>query len=167
MEFAMKRYFIFLLILLSIGTVASAQNRHRDVADYRLNMSVLPRVNLLMNGERMYSLGYLYEGRVLAPARELFETLNAQVMFDPVENEIRVQFREKVMLLRRDDVVMKLIRRNRDVKFVYFDIPVTFYRNVAYVPLRPICDQLDIFLEWDTPTGTVNMITWNPYMIPY
>lgn len=83
------------------------------------------------------------DGRVLVPAREVFEPLGAAVEWKSYEKKIYVSYKDSLMILEtnNDDVWL-------DGETVKLDVPAKIINDKIMVPLRFIGENIGLGVEW-------------------
>lgn len=155
-------FFCFAAFFVSTMMCLPAQCEENELDPARIEGSA----ELFMNGEPLHAFALILDGRSYLSIRTFFEPLNADVYFYPENGRIDAAYKYKVFQFAVGDEVMFIDRIGSDDNIVHLNDPVFTYGGDAYVPLRTLCEELHIFPEWNANTWSINMIVWDPYIIP-
>ena len=84
------------------------------------------------------------EGRVLVPARELFEALGARVLWDSQIKQARVIHQNSTILL-----TVNQNSASKDGKPLLLDVPAKIINNKLMIPVRFISENFGFNVKWD------------------
>ena len=113
---------------------------------------VVTNATIILNGEEQHfsvpTISYL--DRTLVPMRELFEKLGTEVIWNGENQSITAitPTKEIIMAINNQFVL------SRGVHLVV-DVPPMLYKDRTVVPLRFVCEQLHLDVEWDGGTNTI------------
>lgn len=117
---------------------------------------------ILINGRKLDTPGFVIDGRTMAPLRELFETLGGEIEYDAAEHKILIRLERRAISLVLGHPVAYIAEWNsRDG----VDLPWTLTMDVApyavngltYVSLRFVSQLLNGDLEWDPESNTARI----------
>lgn len=118
------------------------------------NVDVIPVENVLFTkrNAKFDTPPVIKEGRTLIPVRAVSEALGAIVEYDDVE---------KFVTITKDGKIIKFSLAEGTVtvneETVEIDVPAEIMNNRTMVPLRFIAEQLELSVEWDQETQTINI----------
>lgn len=137
----MKKFIISLLTL----TILLSTN-------YTPILAVNKNIDIKINGELLdFDVDPIIENnRVLVPIRKISQTLGYDVDWIQESNEI---------IINRDDIVIKFRINDKNAfvnnKLFTFDTPPKIINNRTLVPIRFVCELLDLDIDWDNQNYTV------------
>jgi N-acetylmuramoyl-L-alanine amidase len=114
-------------------------------------------VGLMLDGSEIIcdTAPVIDRGRTLVPVRALFESLGAQVMWDPAEKLVSVSYSNTAVHL----VIGKSTARVNG-KDVSMDVPAAILSgNRTYIPVRFVAESLGFGVDWDDSSRTVLLRT--------
>ena len=106
----------------------------------------LPPITLYVNNEVVETQimpPVQIDGRVLVPAREVFEPLGAAVEWKSYEKKIYVSYKDSLMILEPSNDEVWL-----DGETVQLDVPAKIINDKIMVPLRFIGENIGLGVEW-------------------
>ncbi|MGL4345158.1 MAG: N-acetylmuramoyl-L-alanine amidase [Cellulosilyticaceae bacterium] len=104
---------------------------HLYVNDEQVETKVMPPVQI--------------EGRVLVPAREVFEPLGAKVEWKSYEKKVYVQYEDRLIVLGMNDLTAWI-----DGETVLMDVPAKSINDKIMVPVRFISEEIGFDVKWVT-----------------
>lgn len=118
------------------------------------NVDVISVENVLFkNGNAKFDTPpVIKEGRTLIPVRAVSEAMGAEVVYDDVEKTVTITKDEKVIIF---SLVEGTVTVNEQT--VEIDVPAEVMNNRTMVPLRFIAEQLELSVEWDQESQTINI----------
>ena len=119
---------------------------------YDTSKFVITNSTIILNGEKQnFSIPTLsYQDRTLVPMRELFERLGTEVIWNGENRSITV-------ITPTKDIIMAINNQfvlSGGVHLVV-DVPPMLYNDSTVVPLRFVCEQLHLNVEWDGNNNTI------------
>lgn len=113
-----------------------------------------PRV--MLNGQPLATSvpPLIRNGRTLVPMRDIFESLGATVVWDPVTQEIRAQRSDTNIWLQIGNRVAR-VEQNQQ----WLDEAPMLYAGRTLVPLRFVSEALGADVGWDNATRIVSIMT--------
>ncbi len=148
-------------IIIAKGTSGSSGNVSPEYVKapslpprYDTSKFVVTNATIILNGEKQnFSVPTIsYQDRTLVPMRELFEKLGTEVIWNGENQSITAitSTKEIVMAINNQFVL------SRGVHLV-IDVPPMLYNDRTVVPLRFVCEQLHLNVEWDGSTNTITL----------
>lgn len=118
------------------------------------NVDVIPVENVLFKkgNAKFDTPPVIKEGRTLIPVRAVSEALGAKVEYDDVEKIVTITKDEKVIVFSLTEGTVTV-----NEETVEIDVPAEVMNNRTMVPLRFIAEQLELSVEWDQETQTINI----------
>jgi Skp family chaperone for outer membrane proteins len=118
------------------------------------NVDVIPVENVLFKkgNAKFDTPPVIKEGRTLIPVRAVSEALGAKVEYDDVEKIVTITKDEKVVVFSLTEGTVTV-----NEETVEIDVPAEVMNNRTMVPLRFIAEQLELSVEWDQETQTINI----------
>ncbi|WP_312832137.1 stalk domain-containing protein [Sedimentibacter saalensis] len=118
------------------------------------NVEVIPVENVLFKkgNAKFDTPPVIKEGRTLIPVRAVSEALGAKVEYDDVEKIVTITKDEKVVVFSLTEGTVTV-----NEETVEIDVPAEVMNNRTMVPLRFIAEQLELSVEWDQETQTINI----------
>jgi hypothetical protein len=115
-------------------------------------------INTELDGRRLHfnQAPMMIGGRVMVPLRGIFESLGAQVKFDPTSQAITATRGARLIKLQLGSNLA-----NIDGRTVKLDAPATTLRGNTIVPLRFISEALGNKVGWNEMTRTVSLTSSN------
>ena len=113
---------------------------------------IVTNARIILNGEEQHfsvpTISYL--DRTLVPMRELFEKLGTEVIWNGENQSItaRTPTKDITMMINNQFVLSMGIH-------LVVDVPPMLYNSRTVVPLRFVCEQLHLNVEWDGATNTI------------
>lgn len=143
------------IALMSVNPIyASSMELNYDGKKHEYN---LPPITLYINDEEIKTEimpPVQIDGRVLVPAREVFEPLGAAVEWKSYERKIYVSYKDSLMILEPDNDQVWL-----DGEQVTLDVPAKIINDKIMVPLRFIGENLGFDVQWVSDTERAVYIT--------
>lgn len=132
------------IALMSVSPIyASSMELHYDGQKHEYN---LPPIALYINNKEIKTEimpPVQIDGRVLVPAREVFEPLGAAVEWKSYERKIYVSYKDSLMILEPDNDEVWL-----DGEQITLDVPAKIINEKIMVPLRFIGENLGFDVNW-------------------
>ncbi len=118
------------------------------------NVDVIPVENVLFKtgNAKFDTPPVIKEGRTLIPVRAVSEALGATVEYDDVEKIVTITKDEKIIIFSLAEGTVTV-----NDETVEIDVPAEIMNNRTMVPLRFIAEQLELSVEWDQETQTINI----------
>lgn len=118
------------------------------------NVDVIPVENVLFKkgNAKFDTPPVIKEGRTLIPVRAVSEALGAKVEYDDVEKIVTITKDGKVIVFSLAEGTVTV-----NEETVEIDVPAEIMNNRTMVPLRFIAEQLELTVEWDQETQTINI----------
>jgi hypothetical protein len=118
------------------------------------NVDVIPVENVLFTkgNAKFDTPPVIKEGRTLIPVRAVSEALGAIVAYDDVEKIVTITKDGKVIVFSLTEGTVTV-----NEETVEIDVPAEIMNNRTMVPLRFIAEQLELSVEWDQETQTINI----------
>lgn len=118
------------------------------------NVDVIPVENILFKkgNAKFDTPPVIKEGRTLIPVRAVSEALGAKVEYDDVEKIVTITKDGKVIVFSLAEGTVTV-----NEETVEIDVPAEIMNNRTMVPLRFIAEQLELTVEWDQETQTINI----------
>ncbi len=145
----MKKVFVFLLIILSLGIchTAMAQDAPKIYADceevFFDDDSGIPFVS--------------EEMRTMVPVRKALEAIGTEVEWNPNDNTIHLKRENKALILTLDskEIITK------DGKTILSEVAPFVKDNRIYLPIRIVAEELGATVLWNEQLNTVFLLTDN------
>ncbi|MGL4737351.1 MAG: N-acetylmuramoyl-L-alanine amidase [Cellulosilyticaceae bacterium] len=102
---------------------------HLYINDEKIETKVMPPVQI--------------DGRVLVPAREVFEPLGAEVEWKAYEKKVYVQYKDSLIVLGMNESTAWV-----DGEDVLLDVPAKSINDKIMVPVRFISEEIGFGVEW-------------------
>lgn len=118
------------------------------------NVDVIPVENVLFKkgNAKFDTPPVIKEGRTLIPVRAVSEALGAKVEYDDVGKIVTITKDGKVIVFSLAEGTVTV-----NEETVEIDVPAEIMNNRTMVPLRFIAEQLELTVEWDQETQTINI----------
>ena len=97
--------------------------------------------------------------RTLVPLRALMETADAEVIWHGETKQIDVKRGDKALTLQIGSNIMKSATGDRTLDAA----PAIYGEGTTYLPIRAVCEELGMSVEWDGGTKTVLVTTPDGY----
>lgn len=104
-------------------------------------------IRLYINDQLMQTNGMdpiKIEGRIMVPAREVFENMGAQVYWKPEERRVYIQQEEMLIVLQLDNTEVDI-----NGKTFILEVPATTINGKIMLPLRFISEQIGYQVKWE------------------
>lgn len=108
----------------------------------------------VVNGVALDSAPVNIDGRILMPLRDVFEKLEAEVIWDNVNKKITATKGEIVVQLSPNDDVATI--NGEQVKL---DVPAKIISDSTYVPIRFVSEALGAYVFWDNNEKTARIVS--------
>jgi len=112
-------------------------------------------VNIVIDGEKMSETDMppvILEDRTLVPARAVFETMGAEVVWNAQTKEVYVKKENDVVILKIDDE----IGTKNGIAFT-MDVPAKIINDRTVIPVRAVSEALGCEVGWDAKTRVVSI----------
>ncbi len=112
-----------------------------------------PAISLYINGEKIQTTvmePVSIDGRVLVPAREVFEPLGARVQWDAAAKKVIIDYKTSTMILTADETDVWL-----DGKTVQLDVPAKIINDKVMIPIRFVSETMGFNVNWINSTYSV------------
>jgi hypothetical protein len=118
------------------------------------NVDVIPVENVLFTkgNAKFDTPPVIKEGRTLIPVRAVSEAMGATVEYDDVEKIVTITKDGKIIVFSLAEGTVAV-----NEETVEIDVPAEVMNNRTMVPLRFIAEQLELSVEWDQETQTINI----------
>lgn len=118
------------------------------------NVDVIPVENVLFKtgNAKFDTPPVIKEGRTLIPVRAVSEALGAKVEYNNEEKIVTITKDGKVIIFSLAEGTVSV---NEEPAAI--DVPAEIMNNRTMVPLRFIAEQLELSVEWDQETQTINI----------
>lgn len=90
------------------------------------------------------------EGRVLVPAREVFEAMGANVLWDNTLKKVTIKYKDKTIILTMNQTEAII---NDTV--VSMDVPGKIINNKVMIPIRFVSEAMGLNVRWDSSNRAV------------
>jgi len=121
---------------------------------YDASKFVVTNSTIILNGEKQsFSVPTIsYLDRTLVPMRELFEKLGTEVIWNNENKSITVKTPTKdiFMIINNQFVISR-------GHTLVIDVPPMLYNGKTVVPLRFVCEQLHLDVEWNGNNNTITL----------
>lgn len=84
------------------------------------------------------------EGRVLVPAREVFEAMGANVLWDNTLKQVTIKYKSKMIILTINQTQAMI-----DGMPVSMDVPGKIINNKVMIPIRFVSEAMGLTVKWD------------------
>ncbi|MBR0469791.1 MAG: hypothetical protein IJJ55_01095 [Clostridia bacterium] len=151
----------FLSLILAIGMLQCnviAENNLSNLTTptvpprYDNSKFIITNSTIILNGEvQKFSTPTIsYQDRTLVPMRELFEKLGTEVLWNGEEQSITaVTPTKNVGMIINNPFV------NSGGYVIVVDVPPMLYGDRTVIPLRFVCEQLHLNVQWDGDNNTI------------
>lgn len=115
----------------------------------------LPAISLYVNNVKIETKvmdPIQLNGRVLVPAREVFEAMGAQVKWDDGAKKVTVEYKDKTIILVMNQTVAMI-----DGKEISMDVPGKIINNKVMIPIRFVSESLGFIVHWNSTDRSVNI----------
>jgi hypothetical protein len=118
------------------------------------NVDVIPVENVLFTkgNAKFDTPPVIKEGRTLIPVRAVSEAMGAIVEYDDVEKIVTITKDGKIIVFSLAEGTVTV-----NEETVEIDVPAEIMNNRTMVPLRFIAEKLELSVEWDQETQTINI----------
>ena len=113
----------------------------------------LSAISLYVNNERVETRTMnpiQLEGRVLVPAREVFEAMGANVTWDNGMKQVTVKYKSKTIIL-----TMNQTQASINNTMVSMDVPGKIINNKVMIPIRFVSEAMGLKVRWDSSNRAV------------
>ena len=93
----------------------------------------------------------IINGRVLVSLRDVFEKMNAQILWNDKEREVTIKKGNNTIIFKIDS--KEAIKNSIDV--INLDVPAKIINGYTMIPIRAISDSICYNVEWDNNIRTV------------
>ena len=139
--------FIFILIFMLSASVFSESD-----------------IKVMLNNNEMFFLDVKpvnTDGRVLVPARAVFEALKAEVSWDEEPREVSILKNGEIIRLTIDSDIMSIGILKSDNEFlkteeIALDVPAKIINGRAMLPLRAVSEAMKLKAEWNGSAVFIN-----------
>ena len=90
------------------------------------------------------------EGRVLVPAREVFEAMGANVTWDNTLKKVTIKYKSKIIIL-----TMNQAEATINGAPVSMDVPGKIINNKVMIPIRFVSEAMGLHVRWDSSNRAV------------
>lgn len=115
----------------------------------------LPTISLYVNNEKIETKvmdPIQLNGRVLVPAREVFEAMGAQVKWDDGAKKVTIEYKDKTIILVMNQTIAMI-----NGKEISMDVPGKIINNKVMIPIRFVSESLGFIVHWDSSNRSVNI----------
>ena len=112
-----------------------------------------PTISLYINNQKIETTvmePVSIEGRVLVPAREVFEPLGASVQWDAAAKKVIIDYKDSTMILTANETDVWL-----DGKTVQLDVPAKIINDKVMIPIRFVSETMGFDVNWINSTYSV------------
>lgn len=123
------------------------------VYDGKVHYYDYPAISLYINNQKVETTvmePVSIEGRVLVPAREVFEPLGASVQWDVVAKKVIIDYKTSTMILTADETDVWL-----DGQIVQLDVPAKIINDKVMIPIRFVSETMGFDVNWMNSTYSV------------
>lgn len=113
------------------------------------------KVTLVVEDEELNNLPMppvIFQNLTLVPAREVFEKLGAEVLWDSLNYEVTVNYNENKLVLKINDNNALLNNNN-----ISMDLAAKIINNKTMIPLRFVSENLGFDVNWDSTSRTASV----------
>lgn len=115
----------------------------------------LPAISLYVNNVKIETKvmdPIQLDGRVLVPAREVFEAMGARVKWDNGAKQVTIEYKNKTIILVINKTVATI-----DGKAVNMDVPGKIINNKVMIPVRFVSESLGFIVHWNASSRSVSI----------
>lgn len=115
----------------------------------------LPAIALYVNGVQVETRvmdPIQLDGRVLVPAREVFEAMGATVGWDNIQKKVTIQYKSQTIVLTINQTTA-LINGNK----VELDVPGKIINDKVMIPIRFVSEAMGMEVQWDSTNRAVRI----------
>lgn len=112
-----------------------------------------PAISLYINNQKIETTvmePVSIDGRVLVPAREVFEPLGASVQWDAAAKKVIIDYKQSTMILTANETDVWL-----DDKIVQLDVPAKIINDKVMIPIRFVSETMGFDVNWINSTYSV------------
>ncbi|WP_054743700.1 N-acetylmuramoyl-L-alanine amidase family protein [Cellulosilyticum ruminicola] len=123
------------------------------VYDGKMHYYDYPSISLYVNNNQIETKAMepvSIDGRVLVPAREVFEPLGANVQWDPGAKKVIIDYKDITMILTANETDVRL---NQEI--VQLDVPAKIINDKVMIPIRFVSETLGFDVNWIGSTYSV------------
>ncbi len=147
---------IFLNIFLFSVSVFGAEYLSMElVYDGIVHKYGAEKVTLVVEDEELNNLPMppvIFQNLTLVPAREVFEKLGAEVLWDSLNYEVTVNYNKNKLVLKINDKNALLNDNN-----ISMDLAAKIINNKTMIPLRFVSENLGFDVNWDSASRTASV----------
>ncbi len=113
------------------------------------------KVTLVVEDEELNNLPMppvIFQNLTLVPAREVFEKLGAEVLWDSLNYEVTVNYNKNKLVLKINDKNALLNDNN-----ISMDLAAKIINNKTMIPLRFVSENLGFDVNWDSASRTASV----------
>lgn len=121
--------------------------------DGKMHYYDYPSISLYVNNKQIETKvmePVSIDGRVLVPAREVFEPLGADVQWDPSAKTVLIDYKDITMILTANKTDVRL---NEEI--VQLDVPAKIINDKVMIPIRFVSETLGFDVTWIGSTYSV------------
>lgn len=151
-------FIFFVSFLLIFNTIAFASNFINITLEYdnKIENYNAEKVHIFIEDKEIKSFQMepiILNGRVLIPLRDIFENMQAKVIWNNEKKEVNVELNnQKLSFLINSNFGTK----NETEKF-YFDVPAKIINGFTMIPIRAISNALEYNVFWDNSLRRVTI----------
>ncbi len=112
------------------------------------------RIHITIDSKQIENLKMepiIIDGRTLVPLRDIFEEMDAQIIWNEQEKEVTIKKDDNTILFKIDS--NQAIKNSIDV--IKLDVPAKIINGYTMVPIRAISDSIGYSVEWDNNIRTI------------
>ena len=150
-----KRLGVVLLagcMLCTTGITTRAETLIMDGKAIEYNLSA---ISLYVNNEKIETKvmdPIQLNGRVLVPAREVFEAMGAKVVWEHSAKRVTVQYKDKTVVLVINNPVATI-----NGESVTMDVPGKIINDKVMIPVRFVSEAMGLSVQWDSANRAVRI----------
>lgn len=139
-------------LLFTSTVTAKAETLLIDGQAIEYNLSA---ISLYVNGKKIETKvmnPIQLDGRVLVPAREVFEAMGAQVAWDNTSKKVTIKYKSKTIILFMNNPVALI-----DGTEVSMDVPGKIINDKVMIPIRFVSEAMGLAVQWDSANRAVRI----------